>query len=101
NKRIIVTKSRAYCARFLFLLLYCPTSAHNRRRQNPVLNSAPRPWRLQSSYELEAAMEQKSMGDTGFGLTRTGRASGCSCCSLTMLALVALPVIAVALFLLG
>jgi hypothetical protein len=43
-------------------------------------------------------MEQNQVEAGGMGLTRTGRRSGCSCCSFTMLGLIALPVLAVVAF---
>jgi hypothetical protein len=46
-------------------------------------------------------MEQKQVELAEMGLTRTGRASGCSCCSFTMLGLIALPVLAVVTFFLA
>jgi hypothetical protein len=43
-------------------------------------------------------MEQKQAKLSELGLTRTGRASGCSCCSFTMMGLIALPILAIATF---
>ncbi len=46
-------------------------------------------------------MELEQMKKTGVSLTRTGRASGCSCCSFTAMSLIALPILAVIAFLLA
>jgi len=46
----------------------------------------------------ETPMEQKQVEMAEMGLTRTGRGSGCSCCGLTTLGLIALPVLAVVAF---
>jgi phage terminase large subunit-like protein len=46
-------------------------------------------------------MEQEQANMAEMGLTRTGRASGCSCCSFTMVGLIALPILAVVAFFLA
>ncbi|MEO8287679.1 MAG: hypothetical protein ABI670_14725 [Chloroflexota bacterium] len=43
-------------------------------------------------------MEQDHTNMTEMGLTKTGRRSGCSCCSFTMMGLIAMPILAIAAF---
>ena len=46
-------------------------------------------------------MEHEQVKPGQMGLTRTGRANGCSCCSLTMMGLMALPILAIVAFFLA
>jgi len=69
--------------------------ASRSKYRSPHMNCATQP------RKGETPMEHKQVEMAEMGLTRTGRASGCSCCSFTMLGLIALPILAVVAFFLA